>query len=318
MDTKRKRFIFFTVLYEVVLFGICLLLEVLLNKYNEGITGVSIIFFCVLGLPFIVANDYFYGLFDKDNRIKLKEEKEELKRKNASIRYKFDLPSYIETQYESRLVTKPRLIIAIVILAMGLIITIGSGIIFSLIKYENFVLEMTLIMLGLMLIVYAVFVAFNKLVWGVIHAITPMVCFFLLPSILFGTKFVENDLLLILLGVGPGLVFYSIFIYFAVVRPRKRIKIATEAYIKDFEMKNEGYEYKKFCGGLHCSCYESLWFYNKNNGKRLTIFFDDKTSHIVISADVKQGKYLLQDVPVLFEQNVEANKDLIKRIDNIQ
>ena len=29
-------------------------------------------------------------------------------------------------------------------------------------------------------------------------------------------------------------------------------------------------------------------------------------------------KYLLQDVPVLFEQNVKANKDIIKRIDNIQ
>ena len=86
MNKKRKRFIFLTIVYEVVLFAICLLVPILVKEHTEALTSVSIILFVILGTPLIVANEYFYMLFDKENRKKLRKEKEEIKNKNKLLR----------------------------------------------------------------------------------------------------------------------------------------------------------------------------------------------------------------------------------------
>lgn len=315
MNKKRKRFILLTIVYEVVLFAICLLMPILVKEHTEALASVSTILFCILGVPLIVANEYFYELFDKENRKKLKDEKEELKRKSESLRVEFDLPDYIETQYESRLVTKPRLIVAIVFLVIGFIITIGSGITFEIIEYENNLLEILLIALGLAIAVYAFFIAFNKPFWGIIHSIMPMVSFLTLPIILKVTKAVGNDITIAVLAIVSGIAFYSIFLILTVVIPKKRINAVTSSYIKEFEMKNNGYKYSKFSIGLHSSCHVSEWFYNPKNGKKLIICtIGDGVNYIIISSNLRYGKYLLKDVPIAFEKNVEVNKTIIQKI----
>ena len=314
MNKKRKRFIFLTIVYEVVLFAICLLVPILVKEHTEALASVSVILFVILGVPLIVANEYFYELFDKENRKKLREEKEETKHKNELLRAEFDLPDYIETQYDNRLVTKPRLIVAIVLLVTGFIVTIGTGITFSLLEYENNMLEILLIVLGLAFVVYSFFIAFNKPIWGLVHSTVPFVCFFPLPVILKTTKIIDNDIIIAVLTIVSGIAFYSIFLILAVVIPNKRIKAATDLYIKQFEMKNEGYKYSKFNGALHNSYRVSTWFYNRNNGKTLMIFTDNDTNYIVITSNLRYGKYLLKYVPIVFEKNVEVNKNIIQKI----
>ena len=314
MNKKRKRFIFLTIVYEVVLFTICLLVPILVKEHTEALVSVSVILFVILGIPLIVANEYFYELFDKENRKKLREEKEETKHKNELLRAEFDLPDYIETQYDNRLVTKPRLIVAIVLLAIGFIVTIGTGITFSLLEYENNMLEILLIVLGLAFVVYSFFIAFNKPIWGLVHSTVPFVCFFPLPVILKTTKIIDNDIIIAVLTIVSGIAFYSIFLILAVVIPNKRIKAATDLYIKQFEMKNEGYKYSKFNGALHNSYRVSTWFYNRNNGKTLMIFTDNDTNYIVITSSLRYGKCLLKYVPIVFEKNVEVNKNIIQKI----
>ena len=314
MNKKRKRFIFLTIVYEVVLFAICLLVPILVKEHTEALVSVSVILFVILGIPLIVANEYFYELFDKENRKKLREEKEETKHKNELLRAEFDLPDYIETQYDNRLVTKPRLIVAIVLLVTGFIVTIGTGITFSLLEYENNMLEILLIVLGLAFVVYSFFIAFNKPIWGLVHSTVPFVCFFPLPVILKTTKVIDNDIIIAVLTIVSGIAFYSIFLILAVVIPNKRIKAATDLYIKQFEMKNEGYKYSKFNGALHNSYRVSTWFYNRNNGKTLMIFTDNDTNYIVITSNLRYGKCLLKYVPIVFEKNVEVNKNIIQKI----
>lgn len=315
MNKKRKRFILLTIVYEVVLFAICLLVPILVKERTEALVSVSVILFVILGIPLIVANEYFYELFDKENRKKLREEKEETKHKNELLRAEFDLPDYIETQYDNRLVTKPRLIVAIVLLVTGFIATIGTGITFSLLEYENNMLEILLIALGLAIVIYSFFIAFNKPIWGLIHSTVPFVCFFPLPVILKTTKVIDNDLIIAVLTIISGIAFYSIFLLLTVVIPKKRINAVTSSYIRQFEMKNEGYKYSKFSSGLHSSCHVSEWFYNPKNGKKLMICtIGDGLNYLIISANVRYGKYLLKDVPIAFEKNVEVNKNIIQKI----
>lgn len=315
MNKKRKRFIFLTIVYEVVLFTICLLVPILVKEHTEALVSVSVILFVILGIPLIVANEYFYELFDKENRKKLREEKEETKHKNELLRAEFDLPDYIETQYDNRLVTKPRLIVAIVLLAIGFIVTIGTGITFSLLEYENNMLEILLIALGLAIVIYSFFIAFNKPIWGLVHSTVPFICFFPLPVILKTTKVIDNDIIIAVLTIVSGIVFYSIFLLLTVVIPKKRINAVTSSYIRQFEMKNEGYKYSKFSSGLHSSCHVSEWFYNPKNGKKLMICtIGDGLNYLIISANVRYGKYLLKDVPIVFEKNVEVNKNIIQKI----
>ena len=315
MNKKRKRFIFLTIVYEVVLFAICLLVPILVKEHTEALTSVSIILFVILGTPLIVANEYFYMLFDKENRKKLRKEKEEIKHKNELLRAEFGLPDYIETQYDNRLVTKPRLIVAIVFLVIGIIVTFGSGITFGIIEYENTLLEVLLIVLGLAIATYAFFIAFNKPFWGIIHSIMPIVSFLTLPIILKVTKAVDNDIIIVVSALVFGIAFYSIFLLLTVVIPKKRINAVTSSYIRQFEMKNEGYKYSKFSSGLHSSCLVSEWFYNPKNGKKLIICtIDDGVNYLIISANLRYGKYLLKDVPIAFEKNVEVNKTIIQKI----
>ena len=314
MNKKRKRFIFLTIVYEVVLFTICLLVPILVKEHTEALVSVSVILFVILGIPLIVANEYFYELFDKENRKKLREEKEETKHKNELLRAEFDLPDYIETQYNNRLVTKPRLIVAIVLLAIGFIVTIGTGITFSLLEYENNILEILLIALGLAIVAYSFFIALNKPIWGLVHSTVPFVCFFPLPVILKTTKVIDNDIIITVLTIVSGIAFYSIFLILTVVIPNKRIKAATDLYIKQFEMKNKGYKYSKFNGALHNSYHVSTCFYNRNNGKTLMVFTDNDTNYIVITSNLRYGKYLLKYVPIVFEKNVEVNKNIIQKI----
>ena len=315
MNKKRKRFIFLTIVYEVVLFAICLLVPILVKEHTEALTSVSIILFVILGTPLIVANEYFYMLFDKENRKKLRKEKEEIKHKNELLRAEFGLPDYIETQYDNRLVTKPRLIVAIVFLVIGIIVTFGSGITFGIIEYENTLLEVLLIVLGLAIATYAFFIAFNKPFWGIIHSIMPIVSFLTLPIILKVTKAVDNDIIIVVSALVFGIAFYSIFLLLTVVIPKKRINAVTSSYIRQFEMKNEGYKYSKFSSGLHSSCLVSEWFYNPKNGKKLIICtIGDGVNYLIISANVRYGKYLLKDVPIAFEKNVEVNKNIIQKI----
>ncbi len=314
MNKKRKRFILLTIVYEVVLFAICLLVPILVKEHTEALISVSVILFVVLGVPLIVANEYFYELFDKENRKKLREEKEETKHKNELLRAEFDLPDYIETQYDNRLVTKPRLIVAIVFLVIGIIVTFGSGITFGILEYENNLLEVLLIVLGLAFIVYSFFIAFNKPIWGLVHSTVPFICFFPLPVILKTTKVIDNDIIIAVLTIVSGIAFYSIFLILTVVIPNKRIKAATDLYIKQFEMKNKGYKYSKFNGALHNSYHVSTSFYNRNNGKTLMIFTDNDTNYIVITSNLRYGKYLLKYVPIVFEKNVEVNKNIIQKI----
>ena len=311
---KRKKFILLTVVYEVVLFAVCLLLALLSKKHTEAMTTFSVILFCLLGVPPIVMNDYFYELSIKENRKKLKDEKEETKHKNELLRAEFDLPDYIETQYDNRLVTKPRLIVAIILLAIGFIVTIGSGITFSLLEYENNMLEILLIVLGLAIVIYSFFIAFNKPFWGIVHSTVPFVFFFALPVILSVNNIIKNDIILAVSGLGSGIVLYTIFLILTVIIPRKRIKVATDEYIKVFETKNKGYKHSKFNGALHNSYHVSTWFYNRNNGKVLTIFTDDDTNCIVITSNLRYGKYLLKYVPIVFEENVKVNKNIIQKI----
>lgn len=314
MNKRRKKFILLTVVYEVVLFAVCLLLALLSKKHTEAMTTFSVILFCLLGVPPIVMNDYFYELSIKENRKKLKDEKEETKHKNELLRVEFDLPDYIETQYDNRLVTKPRLIVAIILLAIGFIATIGSGITFSLLEYENNMLEILLIVLGLAIVIYSFFIAFNKPFLGIVHSTAPFVFFFALPVILSVNNIIKNDIILALSGLGSGIVLYTIFLILTVIIPRKRIKVATDEYIKVFETKNKGYKHSKFNGALHNSYHVSTWFYNRNNGKVLTIFTDDDTNYIVITSNLRYGKYLLKYVPIVFEENVEVNKNIIQKI----
>ena len=315
MNKKRKRFIFLTIVYEVVLFAVCLLLALLSKKHTEALVSVSVILFVILGIPLIVANEYFYELFDKGNRKKLREEKEETKHKNELLRAEFDLPDYIETQYDNRLVTKPRLIVAIVLLVTGFIVIIGTGITFSLLECENNMLEILLIALGLAIAAYAFFIALNKPFWGIIHSIMPIVSFLALPIILKVTKAVDNDIIIAVSALVFGIAFYSIFLLLTVVIPKKRINAVTSSYIRQFEMKNEGYKHSKFSSGLHSSCHVSEWFYNPKNGKKLMICtIGDGVNYLIISANVRYGKYLLKDVPIVFEKNVEVNKNIIQKI----
>ncbi len=314
MSRKRKLFILLTIVYEVVLFAACLLLAILSKKHTDAMTTISIMLFCLFGVPPIVMNEYFYELFDKENRKKLREEKEETKHKNELLRAEFDLPDYIETQYDNRLVTKPRLIVAIVFLVIGIIVTIGSGITFGILEYENNLLEILLIALGLAIVVYSFFIAFNKPIWGLVHSIVPFVCFFPLPVILKTTKVIDNDIIIAVLTIVSGITFYSIFLILTVIIPKKRIKAATDLYIKQFEMKNKGYKYSKFNGALHNSYHVSTSFYNRNNGKTLMIFTDNDTNYIVITSNLRYGKCLLKYVPIVFEKNVEVNKNIIQKI----
>ena len=315
MNKKRKRFIFLTIVYEVVLFTICLLVPILVKEHTEALVSVSIILFIILGIPLIIANEYFYELFDKENRKKLREEKEKTKHKNELLRAEFDLPDYIETQYDNRLVTKPRLIVAIVFLVIGIIVTFGSGITFGIIEYENTLLEVLLIVLGLAIVVYSFFIALNKPIWGLVHSTVPFVCFFPLPVILKATKVMDNDIIITVLTIVSGIAFYSIFLILTVVMPKKRIKAVTSSYIRQFEMKNEGYKHSKFSSGLHSSCHVSEWFYNPKNGKKLMICtIGDGVNYLIISANVRYGKYLLKDAPIVFEKNVEVNKNIIQKI----
>lgn len=314
MDKKRKKFILLTIAYEVILFAACLLLSLCIKEHTEAMITVSTTLFCILGLPLIIANESFYHFFSKDYRKKLKEEKEETKRKNELLRIEYDLPDFIETHYESKLFTKPRLIVAMVLLLIGVIITFGSGIIFSFLEYENFILEIIPILFGLAIIVYSFFIAFKKPFWGLIHSAVPIVSFSALPIVLYANKVIQNSLILVLLSIIPGIAIYSIFMILTVVIPKKRIKIATDSYIKEFEMKNKGYKYNTFSGGLHSGYFVTKWFYNRINGKKITIFTDDETSYLVVSSNLRYGKYLLEDVPILFEKNVEDSKNIIKKI----
>ena len=174
MQEKKKRikFIICTIIYELVLFGLVLLLAILPQNNSEGMMVLSIILFCIFGIPVIVANKNLYELLNKDNRNRLKKEREELKQKNEQLRKEFDLPEYIQTMYESKLVTKPRIIMSIIILFVGIIITFGSQIIIAFMKYDNFIVEFLAIILGLIVIIFAFFVAFNKPALGIIHSVT--------------------------------------------------------------------------------------------------------------------------------------------------
>ena len=158
------------------------------------------------------------------------------------------------------MVTKPRLIVAIVLLAIGFIVTIGTGITFSLLEYENNMLEILLIALGLAIVAYSFFIALNKPIWGLVHSTVPFVCFFPLPVILKTTKVIDNDIIITVLTIVSGIAFYSIFLILTVVMPKKRIKAVTSSYIRQFEMKNEGYKHSKFSSSLHSSCHVSEWF----------------------------------------------------------
>ena len=59
---------------------------------------------------------------------------------------------------------------------------------------------------------------------------------------------------------------------------------------------------------------ESKWFYNYLNEKRLEINKIDEIYYMIIFSNIKKGKYLLKDVPVEFEADVEVNKDIIRKI----
>lgn len=314
MDEKKKKikFIIYTILYELVLFGLVLLLPILSQNHKEAMTTLSIILFCVFGIPVIVANRLFYELLDKDNRIRLKKEREVLKQKNEQLRKEFDLPNYIQTMYESKLMTKPRLIASIIILFIGLIITIGSQIIIAFIEYDNFIVQMLSMISGLIIIIFSVFFAINKPTLGIIHSTTPMVLFFTLPIILYSYNVTENGLLLVLSGLIPGVILYSLFMVFMVVLPSKRKNNAYELYMNEFQVNN--IEYKKYIVLMHDVLVESKWFYNYLNRKRLEINSVDDDNYVLVYSDVKYGKYLLKNVPVDFEANVKVDKDIIRRI----
>ena len=314
MDEKKKRikFIIYTILYELVLFGLVLLLSILSQNHKEAMMTLSIILFCVFGIPVIVANGLFYELLDKDNRNRLKKEREVLKLKNEQLRKEFDLPNYIQTMYESKLATKPRLIASIIIIFIGLIITFGSQIIIAFLEYDNFIVEMLSMISGLIIIIFSFFLAFNKPTLGIIHSTTPMVLFFTLPIILYSCNATENGLLLVLSGLIPGVILYSLFMVFMVVLPSKRKSNAHKLYMNEFRTNN--IEYKNYIVLLHDVLVESKWFYNYLNRKRLEINSVDDDNYLLVYSDVKYGKYLLKDVPVDFEANVKVDKDIIRRI----
>lgn len=314
MQEKKKRikFIICTIIYELVLFGLVLLLAILPQNNREGMMVLSIILFCIFGIPVIVANKNLYELLNKDNRNRLKKEREELKQKNEQLRKEFDLPEYIQTMYESKLVTKPRIIMSIIILFVGIIITFGSQIIIAFMKYDNFIVEFLAIILGLIVIVFAFFVAFNKPALGIIHSVTPMVLFFALPIVLYSSNATDNGFLLAASGLVPGTIFYSLFLFFMVTLPSKRKKIVYEQYIEEFKANN--IEFANYLALSHDNLVESKWFYNYLNEKRLEINKIDNVYYLIIYSNIKKGKYLLKDVPVEFEADVEVNKDIIRKI----
>ena len=40
----------------------------------------------------------------------------------------------------------------------------------------------------------------------------------------------------------------------------------------------------------------------------------DGVNYLIISANVRYGEYLLKDVPIAFEKNVEVNKTVVQKI----
>lgn len=284
------------IIYILVLLGLCILIPILSGNNNDTIMAISIMIFCLLGIPVIILNTKIFEFFSKDKRMQRAIEREKIKEKNRIIREEFELPNYIETVFEHRLINKKRVIISAVILSFGIISFFALVILFSFIGIND-VLEIVLVLFSLSITVYAFFIAFNKPFIGIFHTLAPFILFFTLPLIL-QINGVTNEIVLVVTGLGSGLIFYSLFMFLTVIIPIKKHKKIKNQYLNEFSEKNN--DYKEYQALSHDICLENYGFYVKD--KFISISLIDDICFIVIYADTIYKGKLLKDVPVYFEK----------------
>ena len=284
------------IIYILVLLGLCILIPILSGNNNDTIMVISIMIFCLLGTPVIILNTKIFEFFSKDKRMQRAIEREKIKEKNRIIREEFELPNYIETVFEHKLISKKRVIISAVILSFGIISFFVLVILFSFIDIND-ILEIVLVLFSLSITAYAFFIAFNKPFLGILHTLAPFILFFTLPLIL-QLNGVTNEIVLVATCLGSGLILYSSFMFLTVTIPIKKYKKIKNQYLIEFQEKNN--DYKAYQALSHDICLENYGFYVKE--KFISISLIDDVCFIVIYADtIYQGK-VIKDVPVYFEK----------------
>lgn len=306
MKARKKLFlrILLIALYVAVVIVLALVIPIVFGRDNDVIREVRGMVAVVLIVPVVILSGALFDLLDKENR---KEWKQSI-RDDRVMREEFRVPDDVETVW-TFLPGKTRLAVSIVLIFLGMIVSLGACAVFSFVSLDA-ALEIGVILSGLAIVVYAFFVMFRNPVWGIVHALAPVVSFFLVPLILY-LNGVTRSGVLVGTALGCGIPLYVGFLFLTVRLPNKRRQKAEELYLAQFSAEHEGFD--RFRTLAYNEAIEFHQFRIKD-GKIVEIGIEGEKFHIAILSTVTIKGRRLPMMPILYETQTGIEKcDVLKK-----
>ena len=306
MKERKKTilWILLVALYVAVVIVLALVIPIVFGRDNDVIREVRGMVAVVLIVPVVILSGALFDLLDKENR---KEWKQSI-RDDRVMREEFRVPDDVETVW-TFLPGKTRLAVSIVLIFLGMIVSLGACAVFSFVSLDA-ALEIGVILSGLAIVVYAFFVMFRNPVWGIVHALAPVVSFFLVPLILY-LNGVTRSGVLVGTALGCGIPLYVGFLFLTVRLPNKRRQKAEELYLAQFSAEHEGFD--RFRTLAYNEAIEFHQFRIKD-GKIVEIGIEGEKFHIAILSTVTIKGRRLPMMPILYETQTGIEKcDVLKK-----
>lgn len=310
MKARKKLFlrILLTAVYVAVVIVLALVIPIVFGRDNDVIREVCIMVAVVLIVPVVCLNGALFDLLDKENRKELKQSFRDAEERDRVMREEFRVPDDVETVW-TFLPGKTRLAVSIVLIFLGMIVSLGACAVFSFVSLDA-ALEIGVILSGLTIVVYAFFVMFRNPVWGIVHALAPVVSFFLVPLILY-LNGVTRSGVLVGTAFGCGIPLYVGFLFLTVRLPNKRRQKAEELYLAQFSAEHDGFD--RFRSLAYNEAIEFHQFRLKN-GKTVEIGIEGETFHVTICSTVTFNGRRLPMMPILYETQTGMDKsDVLKK-----
>ena len=308
MKERKKTIIrlLLTVAYAAIVIGLALVIPIVFGRDNDALHSVGIAVATLLTTPVFVTQGAIFDLLDKEKRELLKQSIRDQKEQDRMVREEFRVPDDVGTFVPLWYPHKARRTVFFILLGLGLIVSLGSCAVFAFVSLGT-VFDILVILSGLVLIVYAFFVMFGRPVWGIVHALAPMISFFLLPVILYATGTTRTA---IFVGTvfGCGIPLYVGFLFLAVHLPNKLRQKAEESYLAQFSAEHKGFD--RFRTLAYNESIEFHQFYIKE-GKIVEIGIEGDKFHVAVRSDVTFNGRRLKNMPILYETQTGKEKSEI-------
>ncbi len=311
MKARKKLFlrILLVALYVAVVIVLALVIPIVFGRDNDALNSVGIAVAMLLISPVIVTQGAIFDLLDKEKRELLKQSIRDQKEQDRVIREEFRVPDDVETDLPLWYSHKVRRTVFLILFVLGLIVALGSCTVFAFVSLGT-ALEIGFVLTGLTVVVYSFFVFFGLPVWGIVHALAPVVSFFLVPLILY-LNGVTSPGVIVGTALGCGIPLYVGFLLLTVRLPNKRRQKAEESYLAQFSAEHKGFDRFRTL-----AFNESIEFhqFRLKDGKTVEIGIEGEKFHIAILSTVTINGRRLPMMPILYETQTGIEKcDVLKK-----